>query len=132
MIIVSDMTPSLARVVMIFVLLLMVGCGSTQYRIFKSGASDLQTRQDSFDCKQMARVPFVVGTGGMMVGGSDPDWRTYVECLQARGYTVTIRDDEAEARALDQQAETRRLEEQHASQAREAMENERVRKWRAE
>lgn len=73
------------------------GCGGFAYNYSKPGASRQQRAQDNFECKQASRQPFIVGTGGMLVGGSEPTWETYKECLEARGYTVTVGDSEDEA-----------------------------------
>lgn len=74
-------------------LLILSGCGGSYWRWSKSGVSEQQARQDGFDCKQISRQSFLVGSGNMVVGGSEPDFKTWKECLEARGYSVTEQGD---------------------------------------
>ena len=80
--------------VVLAALLLLSGCGDFAYNYSKPGVSQQQRAQDNFECKQASRQPYIVGTGGMLVGGSSPTWETYKECLEARGYTLTVVDRE--------------------------------------
>jgi len=77
-------------------LLVLSGCGggSYYYHYSKPGVSQQQRAQDNFECTQASRQSSMVGSGRMVVGGtnSNPDeWR---ECLQARGYTVSVKSEE--------------------------------------
>lgn len=90
-------------------ILFLCGCGSTSYSWYKPGASLQQANQDGFECKQISRQPYyLAGGGGVILGGSEPNFEIWKECLEARGYTV-----------------------REASQSsQEAIAEERVRKWR--
>jgi len=78
---------------LLFLSLALSGCGGTMYTWSKPGASLQQARQDGFECKQISRQPYYVPVGGVVVGGSEPNFKIWEECLQARGYTVTISDE---------------------------------------
>ena len=69
-------------------LLVLSGCGFA-YNYSKPGVSQQQAAQDNFECKQASQQLGIVGTGGMLVGGSGPSWDTYKECMEARGYSIT-------------------------------------------
>ena len=74
-------------------LFVLSGCGGAYWQWSKPGVSQQQAKQDSFECKQISRQPYLVGTGGLLVGGSGPEFNTWKECLEARGYTVTQASD---------------------------------------
>ena len=74
-------------------LLVLSGCGGAYWQWSKPGASQQQARQDGFECKQISRQQSYVLMGPMMVGSSDPDFNTWKECLEARGYWVTQMSD---------------------------------------
>jgi len=75
-----------ARVVLLA--LAISGCGGSYWSWTKPGVSEQQMRQDGFECKQISRQQYIVGTGGMLMGGSEPNFEIWKECLEARGYTV--------------------------------------------
>lgn len=82
---------------LVVLLLILSGCGGSYYRFSKPGVTQQQMRQDGFECKQASRQSFVVGSGGMLVGGDEANKEIWRECLQARGYTVTeVSEDERE------------------------------------
>jgi hypothetical protein len=70
-------------------LLLLSGCGGAYWQWSKPGGSPQQAKQDGFECKQISRQQSYLLMGPMVVGSSDPDFNTWKECLEARGYTVT-------------------------------------------
>lgn len=76
-------------------LLVLSGCGSTAYTWSKPGVSRQQAQQEGFECKQISRQPYYVPVGGVIVGGSEPDVRIWIECLEARGYTVTKESEDS-------------------------------------
>jgi hypothetical protein len=69
------------------------GCsGDMQYTYSKQGTSSQQRAKDHYECRQASLQPSLVGIGGgLLVGATDPDWTSYRDCLQARGYTVKMR-----------------------------------------
>jgi hypothetical protein len=75
-------------------LLVLSGCGGFSYNYSKPGVSQQQHAQDHFECKQISRQSYIVGTGGTLVGGSAPTWDVLKECLEARGYTVTVKSED--------------------------------------
>ena len=83
----------LASVGAVLVALVISGCGGAYWQWSKPGASQQQSRQDGFECKQISRQQYIVGTGGMLLGGSEPNFGVWKECLEARGYTVTEMSD---------------------------------------
>lgn len=73
--------------------LCLTGCGAS-YTWSKPGGSTLQARQDGFECKQISRQGYIVGAGTFVMGGSEPDFDIWKECLEARGYTVVEQEEE--------------------------------------
>jgi hypothetical protein len=73
--------------------LLSGGCGGAYWQWSKPGASTQQARQDGFECKQISRQSYLVGSGNTLMGGSEPDFNVWKECLEARGYAVTQQRD---------------------------------------
>jgi len=71
--------------------LILSGCGGSYWKWSKPGATEQQARQDGFECKQIARQP--LGTDKILIGGAEPDFPVWKECLEARGYTVTEQSD---------------------------------------
>jgi hypothetical protein len=69
------------------------GCGGSYWKWSKPGATEQRARQDGFECKQIARQPYLLGTGKMLIGGAESDFTVWKECLEARGYTVTEQND---------------------------------------
>lgn len=55
--------------------------------------------QDGFECKQMSRQQYIVGSGGLLVGGSEPTFEVWKECLEARGYSVTKESEDINEQA---------------------------------
>ena len=78
---------------LVFLAIVIVGCGGSSLQWAKPGASLQQAKQDGVECRQISRQPYDVPVGGGIVGGSDPDVRIWKECLEARGYTVTEQSD---------------------------------------
>jgi hypothetical protein len=78
---------------LVFLAIVMAGCGGSYLQWAKPGASLQQAKQDGVECRQISRQPYDVPVGGGIVGGSDPDVRIWKECLEARGYTVTEQSD---------------------------------------
>lgn len=77
----------------IMILFLLSGCGGGTIRWWKPGVSSQQIQRDSFECKQMSVRPIIVGIGGgLLAGGTQIDQSALTECLQARGYTVTVEE----------------------------------------
>lgn len=106
---------------LLFVLLLVLsGCGFS-YQYSKPGVSRQQSAQDHFECKQISRQPYIVGTGGMLLGGSEPTWDVLKECLEARGYSVTEVIEETPEQA--QAASERVIRFHQEERARETREN---------
>jgi len=77
----------------VFLAIVMAGCGGSYLQWAKPGASLQQAKQDGVECRQISRQPDDVPVGGVIVRGSDPDVRIWKECLEARGYTVTEQSD---------------------------------------
>ena len=77
---------------LLFLAIVMTGCGSSYWEWSKPGASLQQATQDGFECKQISRQPDYVPGGGI-VEGLEPTLRIWKECLEARGYTVTEPND---------------------------------------
>lgn len=75
----------LLSVGVVLVVLLLSGCGGAYWRWSKPGVSKQQARQDGFECTQISRQQYIVGTGGMLIGGSEPNFQVWKECLEARG-----------------------------------------------
>lgn len=82
------------RGAMVATLLVLSGCGFSYY-YSKPGVSQQQRAQDHYECKQASQQFAIVGSGGMVVGGSGPIWETYKECLEGRGYTVTLGSEDS-------------------------------------
>lgn len=82
-----------ASVWAVLVALVISGCSGAYWQWSKPGVSQQQARQDGFECKQISRQQYIVGTGGMLLGGSEPNFGVWKECLEARGYTVTEESD---------------------------------------
>lgn len=78
-------------VVLISMSMTIGGCGFN-YTYSKPGISQQERAKDHYECKQESQKFSAVAMRGTMVAGSDPDWTTYKECLEARGYTVTVGD----------------------------------------
>jgi len=78
---------------LVFLAIVMAGCGGSHLQWAKPGASLQQAKQDGVECRQISRQPDDEPVGGGIVGGSDPDVRIWKECLEARGYTVSEQSD---------------------------------------
>lgn len=103
---------SLVASTLVPVCLALGGCGS-YYRYYKPGVSPQQMRQDGFECKQLSRQQYVVGSGGMLLGGSEPTFEVWKECLEARGYIVLEGgEDSAELARAERQRANAAIEEQ--------------------
>ena len=81
----------------VLVALVMSGCGGSYWYHYKPGVSEQQMRQDGFECKQISRQQYIVGTGGMLLEGSEPNFAVWKECLEARGYIVQSEEERAQA-----------------------------------
>lgn len=84
-------TPNHFGGLQVVLLLALSGCETTYY-YSKPGVSQQQHAQDNFECKQASRESFIVGSGGMLVGGTEANKGIWMECLQGRGYTITSED----------------------------------------
>jgi hypothetical protein len=102
----SRITPEKFGGLFVTVLLVFSGCGGSYYSYSKPGTSQQQMLQDGFECKQASRQSFVVGSGGTLVGGTEANKGIWIECLQARGYTVT---EESEDQREQAQANSERV-----------------------
>jgi hypothetical protein len=78
-------------VVLLTLLILSVGC-DFQYTMYKPGASQQETLQDSYQCKQESRGFRYLSTGSAAAASDSPDWDLYKSCMEARGYTITVKD----------------------------------------
>ena len=80
---------------MLVILLLLVpltaGC-DFQYTMYKPGATQQQTLQDSYQCKQESRGYGYLSTGATAAAGDSLNWDLYKSCMEARGYTITVKD----------------------------------------
>lgn len=85
---------------LLVVLLVGSGCGGSYWYWSKPDVSKQQARQDGFECKLISRQQYIVGTGGMLMGGSEPNFEIWKECLEARGYTVRSEEERAQAQAI--------------------------------
>jgi hypothetical protein len=65
------------------------GCGY-EYTYAKPGVSRQEMARDHYECKQGSNKMAFLGTSSTLAGGEAPDWTTYRECLEARGYTVEV------------------------------------------
>lgn len=82
---------------LIAALLALEGCGGTYYNYFKPGASAQQHAQDNYECMQASQQSYIVGAGGTFAGGTEPKREIWIACLQARGYTISVKsEDEVE------------------------------------
>ena len=72
---------------MLVTLLVLSGCGSTNWEYSKPGVSEQQAAEDNFECKQASRRFSMMGSEGRVVGGTNLNREVWIECLQTRGYT---------------------------------------------
>lgn len=76
---------------LLMLLTLTAGC-DFQYTMHKAGASQQETLQESYQCKQESRGYSYLSTGSAAAASDSPNWDLYKSCMEARGYTITVKD----------------------------------------
>jgi hypothetical protein len=73
------------------------GCfmANPYYKASKSGAGAQQTSQDNFECQRLSQGYSVTGLAsggqGIVTGGAEVNRDLWRQCLQGRGYSVSVR-----------------------------------------